>query len=172
MKSKSTFQFIFLVTLTYALGVLLYDFWLLPKTNFDEYLIQFLVQMSEPILRTLGYFVLPHGEGWINTIRIQGSNGVWISSNCDGFALIWVFTAVLIFLPGKWFGKLAYLIFGGLIIEIFNVLRIVSLALVEHHYPQSLAFNHDYTFTVLVYSVVVGLWFFWLKKAQFIGRHE
>jgi exosortase/archaeosortase family protein len=172
MKSKSTLQFIFLVTLTYALGVMSYDFWLLPKTNLDEYLIQFLVQMSEPILRSLGYLVLPHGEGWINTIRIQGSNGVWISSNCDGFALIWVFTAVLIFLPGKWFGKLIYLILGGLIIEVFNVLRIVSLAMVEHHYPQSLAFNHDYTFTVLVYSVVVGLWFFWLKKAQFIGQHE
>lgn len=172
MKSNSTFQFIFRVTLTYALGVCLYDFWILPQTTFDEHLIQSLVQISEPILRLFGYFVLPHGEGWINTIRIQGSNGVWISSNCDGFALLWVFTAVLIFLPGKWINKWIYLIIGAVIIEFFNVLRIVSLAMIEHHYPQSLAFNHDYTFTVLVYSVVVGLWFFWLRKAQFIGRHE
>lgn len=172
MKSSSTFRFIFLVTLTYVLGVLVYDFWLLPHTQWDEAIIQILVQVSEPILKSFGYVLLPHGEGWINTIRIQGSNGVWISSNCDGFALIWVFAAVLIFLPGNRWVKGIYLLIGSIVIESFNVLRIVSLAMIEHHFPQSLAFNHDYTFTVLVYSVVVGLWFFWLKKAQFFGNHE
>lgn len=172
MKSKSTLQFIFWVTLTYTLGVCLYDFFLLPQTNLDEALIHTLVNLSEPILRASGYHLLAHGEGWWNTIRIAGSNGVWISSNCDGFALIWVFAAVLIFLPGRPIKKVLYFLIGALIIEFFNVLRIVSLAIIEHHYPQSLAFNHDYTFKVVVYAVVVGLWLFWLKKFQYIGQHE
>lgn len=170
MGSKTTFKFIALVVATYAVGLLIYDLWILPKTSFDESLIHLLVSCSEPILQWFGYVLLPHQSDWHNTIHIQGSNGVWISSNCDGFALIWVFSAVLFYLPGRWKHKGVYLVLGSLVIEIFNVFRIISLAIIEHHFPQSLAFNHDYTFTVLVYSAVVALWYLWLRKFQFVGK--
>lgn len=172
MKSNSTFKFIARVVATYTVGLLIYDLWILPETDFDKSLIHLLVCCSEPIIQMMGYVLLPHQSGWHNTIHIHGSNGVWISSNCDGFALVWVFSAVLFYLPGGWRHKAIYLLSGSLVIEIFNILRIISLAIIEHHFPQSLAFNHDYTFTVLVYGVVVGLWFFWLKRFQFLGENE
>jgi exosortase/archaeosortase family protein len=162
MWNHPTARFIIWTTITYAFGVALYDLYLLPYTNLDEVLIHGLVKISEGILSIFGFQLLPHTQTWWNTIHINGSNGVWISSNCDGFSLLWVFSAVFIFLKGSWKRKLIYLPIACLMIEGVNVLRIVSLAMIELYSPKSLAFNHDYTFTILVYAVVVGLWYYWI----------
>ena len=34
---------------------------------------------------------------------------------------------------------------------------------VQYAAPEWLKFNHDYTFTVLVYAVVFGLWYGWVR---------
>jgi exosortase/archaeosortase family protein len=162
MWNHPTARFIFWATITYTAGVLVYDLYLLPHTQLDELIIHLLVHISEWILSACGFQLLPHTQEWWNTIHINGSNGVWISSNCDGFSLLWVFSAVFIFLKGDWRKKLIYLPIACLMIEGVNVLRIVSLAMIELYSPKSLAFNHDYTFTILVYAVVVGLWYYWI----------
>ncbi len=162
MRNHPTARFIIRAAITYTIGILVYDLFLLPYTNLDEILIHGLVRISEWILSVLGFQLLPHTHSWWNTIHIAGSNGVWISSNCDGFSLLWVFSAVFIFLNGSWKRKLIYLPIACVIIEWMNVLRIVSLAMIEFYSPKSLAFNHDYTFTILVYTVVIGLWYYWI----------
>lgn len=163
MWNHPTARFIIWAAITYTIGVLVYDLFLLPHTNLDETIIHGLVHVSEWILSWMGFQLLPHSQLWWNTIHIVGSNGVWISSNCDGFSLLWVFSAVFIFLNGNWKRKLIYLPIACLIIEAVNILRIVSLAIIEFYSPKSLAFNHDYTFTILVYGVVIGLWYYWIS---------
>jgi exosortase/archaeosortase family protein len=53
---------------------------------------------------------------------------------------------------------------GLIIIHFLNVARVVGLALIVHYNEAWLSFNHDYTFTLVVYGVVFGLWWFWINK--------
>jgi hypothetical protein len=45
-----------------------------------------------------------------------------------------------------------------------NVLRIVALAIIMSVNEEWLAFNHDYTFTILVYAYVFALWMIWVQR--------
>jgi exosortase/archaeosortase family protein len=78
--------------------------------------------------------------------------------------VVWVFISVWIFLTLNKFWKFATLPLLILAIEVVNVIRIVSLAIITKYYPQSLAFNHDYTFTIVVYGFVIFLWWLGIKK--------
>jgi exosortase/archaeosortase family protein len=53
---------------------------------------------------------------------------------------------------------------GALSVFYLNVLRIVGLAVIMKINESWLAFNHDYTFTILVYLYVFLLWMLWVKK--------
>ena len=45
-----------------------------------------------------------------------------------------------------------------------NLLRVVSLVIIQFNRPQSLKFNHDYTWTVLVYGFIFWLWYLWATR--------
>jgi len=45
-----------------------------------------------------------------------------------------------------------------------NVLRIVALAIIETYSYEWTEFNHTYTFTLLMYVFIFGLWLFWINK--------
>jgi exosortase/archaeosortase family protein len=157
-------KFIFSVLAFYLLGLVVYESFLLPKTKMDEYLIHSLVVISEWVIQNLGYVTSAHQTPLFYTIQIENSVGVWVSPNCDGWMVIWVFLSVWIFLPLKKLWKFALIPLFILAIEGVNVIRIVSLAIITKYYPQSLAFNHDFTFTVVVYGFVIFLWWLGIKK--------
>ena len=157
-------KFIFSVLAFYLFGLVVYESFLLPYTKMDEHLIHVLVVTSEWIIQHLGFVTKAHQTSLFYTIQIENSIGVWVSPNCDGWMVIWVFLSVWIFLPLSNFGKFAMLPLLILAIEAVNVFRIVSLAIITKYYPQSLAFNHDYTFTIVVYGFVIFLWWLGIKK--------
>ena len=157
-------KFIFSVLAFYLLGLVVYDSFLLPKTSLDEYLIHGLVVSSEMILNLLGYSTAPHQTALYYTIQLENSIGVWVSPNCDGWMVIWVFLSVWLFLPLIKTRKWVMLPFALLCIQAVNVIRIVCLAIITKYFPESLAFNHDYTFTILVYGFVIFLWWWGIKK--------
>jgi exosortase/archaeosortase family protein len=157
-------KFIFSVLAVYLSGLVVYESFLLPKTRIDEHLIHALVVVSEWIIQNLGFVTTAHQTSFFYTIQIENSVGVWVSPNCDGWMVVWVFLSVWIFLPLKNSWKFAMLPLLVLAIEAVNVLRIVSLAIITKYYPQSLAFNHDYTFTILVYGFVIFLWWMGIKR--------
>jgi exosortase/archaeosortase family protein len=53
---------------------------------------------------------------------------------------------------------------GILIIHLLNIIRVIALTLLAYKAPEYLDFNHTYTFTILVYSVVFILWMIWALK--------
>ena len=60
--------------------------------------------------------------------------------------------------------KLIFIPIGILIVHGLNLLRLVALALIVVYHPDSLQFNHKYTFTILVYVCIFFLWMIWVKK--------
>ena len=95
-------------------------------------------------------------------------SGVWVGDSCNGFKLFSVFSIFILAYPGStmwsWFSKVLYIPLGVFIIHIANIMRVMALVLINDYNPAYLDFNHIYTFTVFVYAVIFGLWYFWLKK--------
>lgn len=157
-------KFIFAVLFFYLMGLLIYESFLLPHTLLDEWIIHGLVVASEWVIHLFGFSTVAHQTALFYTIQIHDSVGVWVSPNCDGWMVMWVFLSVWLFLPVDKRWKYPLIPVFCLAIEGVNVLRISSLAVITKYYPQSLAFNHDYTFTILVYGFVIFLWWLGIKK--------
>jgi hypothetical protein len=47
---------------------------------------------------------------------------------------------------------------------------VAALAIIVDINPEWLDFNHDYTFTILVYAAVFALWYLWIEKFSPLKR--
>ena len=145
---------------------LIYDFWLHPSGKADTFIINIIVHNSDWLLKMLQYETIPtslFGES-IRTVGIDGSHGVWIGDPCNGLTLFALFTGFVLAYPGPVKSKLWFIPLGILTIHILNVLRVTALAMIQNFSPDSLEFNHTYTFTIVVYSYVFYLWYLWSNK--------
>lgn len=111
-----------------------------------------------PILDTTTDFVITSVEGdYIN-------HGVWIGEPCNGLKVFGLFSIFIIAFKGKWIHKVWYILLGIIILHVTNAIRIAILTIISAEKPALLDFNHNITFQVLVYSIVFGLWYFWVNK--------
>ncbi len=144
----------------YLIWFLLYDNWLLKDGLVDHFLIEHLVYMTDFILSLFGYETFKYADA----IGIDGTHGVLIGTPCNGLTVFAVFIGFILLFPGKIKHKLIFIPIGLIIIHVLNILRLVGLAIIVLHSPDSLEFNHKYTFTILIYSTVFLLWMLWIKK--------
>lgn len=150
----------------YLIWYVLYEFLLKHKTNFDNLVIDNLVFISRKMLNILGYTYLEDKDLlYEDVVQISGSlNGVTVGAPCDGIVLLALFTVFIIAFPGPWKHKAWFLPLGLISIHVINAIRITSLAIIAHVKIEWLQFNHDYTFTILVYAYVFALWMIWVYK--------
>ena len=144
----------------YFLWYMIYDNWLLKDGWVDHFLINHLVKSTAFILNFIGFTTFEYADA----VGVDGTHGVLIGAPCNGLSLFALFTGFIIIFPGKIKNKLFFIPSGILIIHIINILRLVCLALVVLYRPDSLAFNHKYTFTILVYVCVFLMWIIWVNR--------
>lgn len=166
LKRNPVLRFLLLGTLAYLAWYITYEFWLKPSSQLDEWVIQRIVNGTRITLSALGYELLESisNTGFENRVGILGSSGVIVGAPCDGLVLFALFAAFIIAYPGPWKHKSWYLPVGVLGIHAINVARVAALAIIVDINPNWLSFNHDYTFTVLVYSFVFLLWYIWVQR--------
>lgn len=144
----------------YLLWYMLYDNWLLKDGWVDHFLIDHLVKSTSFLLQLIGFHVFEYADA----VGVDGTHGVLIGAPCNGLSLFALFAGFIIIFPGKSVYKMFYIPIGILIIHVINILRLVALALVVVYNPDSLEFNHKYTFTVIVYACIFVLWIVWVNK--------
>lgn len=158
----------------YLLWYLLYEFVLHPGGALDQAVIDGLVRWSGGILTVAGYTLIPEPANaeQIRTIGIEGGHLLWIGDACNGLGLFAVFSIFIIAFPGPWRHKLWFLALGLLSIHAINALRIAILSIIVSIDYELLNFNHDYTFYVVVYGWVFGLWYLWVKRFSGLGTAQ
>lgn len=158
----------FLVTaaLFYVAWYLLYELVIHPDGRVDRAVIDSLVDWSGAMLTFLGYELIPEPANveQIRTVGVQGGHLLWIGDPCNGVGLFAVFLIFLGAFPGPWRHKAWYAVLGLLSIHAINALRIAALCIVVTIDYELLNFNHDYTFYVVVYGWVIGLWALWMRR--------
>ena len=147
----------------YLSWYVVYEFVLKPETTLDEWVISNMVEGAECGIEVVGLKTgtFPQPEGYSNKVGVSGTPGVEIGAPCDGLSLFALFAIFIAFFPGPLTRKLWYIPIGVLFLHFVNIFRVISLAVIQSKFPDWLSFNHDYTFTVLVYGVVFGLWYVW-----------
>jgi exosortase family protein XrtF len=172
-KNKTTrfFAFAFILYLSWYL---LYEFFIKPNTLIDEKLISLIIANAVFILKLFGLTVYQKTEDRdMQLIGVDGSHPIWIGSPCNALTLFMFFALFVIAFPGSVKKKLWFIPLGIIIIHFANVLRVIGLAAINYAEPQYLEFNHTYTFTILVYSIIFLLWMWWVKLALKESRaHE
>jgi exosortase family protein XrtF len=161
------FRFVIVSTSLYVAWYLTYEYYLKPSTSFDVVVIDSLVRTAETIMNVAGFELTDYqtadGDCRLH-IGIQGSKGVTVGAPCDGAVLYALFICFVAAFPGRSKHKFWFIPVGAFSIYIINALRVVALAVVVNINEDWLAFNHDYTFTIIVYAYVFFLWWLWVNK--------
>ena len=139
----------------------LYEYWIHPKTEIDRVVVADALDRSESILVWIGYSVQRVGD---KVIKIQGTPGLFIGDSCDGISLFALYSIFIFAFPGRWLSKIIFIPLGIVLIHLLNVLRIVTLALIETQSYAWTQFNHTYTFTIAMYTIIFFVWVFWINK--------
>lgn len=146
----------------------LYYFVIQKYTSLDMLVIDTTLQTSKAILNTFGYTSFIEGR----VLRIAGTSGLWVGDNCNAVALFALFSGFIISFPGNIKSKLWFIPAGIILVFIMNCLRMVFLAIIDTYSRAWTEFNHTYTFTILIYGFIFGLWMFWVNRYSYVKKNN
>ena len=137
-------------------------FHLLENSGLSNLVIDNLIYLSHLALSSVGFSIFT-----FNTIvGIEGTSGVSIGSPCNALDLMALFMGILYVLPGKTKEKIIYSLIGIVLIHLLNLIRVIILILIIKIHPSWLEFNHNYTFTLIMYTLIFLTWVNWMKRQK------
>lgn len=173
IKQNAFIKFVLTAGFLYLFLYIVYQFIVKRYTYYDQKFIGSIIQTANFFLKNIGYntFTVLQDRDY-QVIGIDGSNGVWVGSNCNAITLFSLFSVFIIAYPGKAKSKFWFIPLGILFIHILNIIRVIALVLIANYAPQFLSFNHTYTFTFLIYAFIFMLWMVWVNKYSKINSKE
>ena len=126
-----------------------------------------LAKQANFLLESLGFEtnIGIHGDMVVSKIlKYKYQHGVWIGEPCNGIKIFGVFSIFILCLGSKWNYKLLFIAIGIFILHLLNVIRVASLTYIAAVNPKILDFNHNITFQIIIYSAMLLLWLFFIKK--------
>jgi len=163
---SNKFRFVLLGAVIYLVWLLVYHLGIKEYTNWDYNLNYTIVYLSREIFGLFGVetFMEIESDHVLLIKNLSTHKGVWVGDNCNGFKLFSIFSIFIIAFPGNQNSKFWFIPFGLIVIHLANIIRVMSLLLINDYNPAYLDFNHNYTFTVFVYGIIFLLWLLWIKK--------
>jgi exosortase/archaeosortase family protein len=136
--------------------------WKPVKNIFDlnGYFTYFLVSITSWIFKALGIFVSSQGT----IIHLKGFS-MNVLFGCNGLEAFLIYTVGIISFPSKFKVKIYGIIFGFIILQIINVLRIIGLGLAGIYMKKSFDFIHIYLAQSIMIVVAVIMFIIWLNYA-------
>lgn len=126
--------------------------------------------LSEHTSRTTNFFlkitnfpsagISKTNELW--TLLINENPVLVVTDSCNALE-IYMLNFIFLYLYGGKKYLIHFLIILGPGIFFLNTMRIFALFHLAIYYPATLDFHHHYTFTVVVYSLVLLAWYKWAK---------
>ena len=157
------FRFLAVAGILYLVWFFGYEQWLAKDPRFDNYLCTQIAAAAVWCLQVSGFKALI-SPTMASLVLMEGQPAVIVGPPCNGLILYALFAGFVVAFPGMWSRKLWYIPLGIALIWGLNVLRVAALA-VNHYYAHaSVDFNHHYTFTIVVYACIFGLWMLWAQR--------
>ena len=106
--------------------------------------------------KVITYQIYPH------LMYLDNKPIISIDTPCNGLPMLYLFASFVIAYPGTVKRKLTFITAGILIIHVLNIIRIIVLSYISIYYADYFYFNHKYAFQIIVYTVVIAMWFYWV----------
>lgn len=161
LKSPIT-QFILKALGIFAIWYVVYELWLLPQGDLDEWLSLNIVAVSDGIVQLLGY------ETWTvyRIIGIGENAGIELVDGCTGISAIGLFLGFILAYPGDWQKRISFCVLGVGVIYLVNILRIVVLVITQEEWMEFFDFTHDYSTTTIFYITIFVMWVIWVQLSD------
>lgn len=163
VSNRLLFRFVLVAGTLYLTWFFGYEQWLAVDGRLDAVLCHHIAAASMGFLRTVGFEAALASPG-LNLVLMSGEPSVIVGPPCDGLVLYALFGGFVLAFPGPWSRKAWFIPCGVLLIWSLNVLRVAALAVNYHYSHETVAFNHHFTFTFVVYGVIFGLWILWVRR--------
>ncbi|MBO6536627.1 MAG: archaeosortase/exosortase family protein [Balneolaceae bacterium] len=161
LKSPVT-QFVLKALGIFAVWYVIYELWLLPQGDLDEWLSLNIVAVSNGIIQLFGY------DTWTmhRIIGIGENAGIQLVDGCTGISAIGLFLGFILAYPGEWKNRISFSLLGIGVIYLVNIFRIVVLAITQEEWIEFFDFTHDYSTTTIFYVVIFILWMIWVQLSE------
>lgn len=163
-ENKKLIRFLLICLMAYLIWVIFYNQWIGPDRRVDFWLSGMEAKEVMLLLKWMGYPIEQLVEyEYKHVFYLHGKRLVALATSCNGLVLFPLFSCFIFATQGHWKRKALFTLIGCVLIYHVNIIRIIGLLLVKIYSPESLDFNHKYTFTVLVYSFIFYLWYLWIN---------
>jgi len=170
IENKKPALFFLKLTLSYILLSLIED--LLRSSSFGpslESMSDLVSQNAASLFRILGY----EAQSRVNaTLYINNIRTVHVGYPCNGISIFIVFISFIIAVPGKIKDLSWFIPLGILSVHSINVLRVFCLAVIYLYDKSLVDFNHKYVFTAVVYTWVMLLFRYWIKRFSVLQKFK
>ena len=87
---------------------------------------------------------------------------ITVRRGCDAVEPSWFYCAALLSFPAPWLRKVAGILAGAVLLQVLNLVRIVSLYLIGLYYSQFFNTAHVEIWPVIFIMVAIALWVGWI----------
>ena len=142
-------------------GGLMALYYLIVLTPFcDRLLYSYLATnawLANGILNWLGQ------DSHVSEITIRSARfAITVRRGCDAVEPSWFFCAALLAFPVSWVRKVWGILTGAVLLQLLNLIRIVSLYFIGLHYPRLFNTAHVEIWPVVFTIVAIALWMGWI----------
>jgi len=129
----------------------------LESESFEVYL-ELLARISGSVLALFG------SDAVVTGTRITSKLfSVEISQGCDAIQVCSLLAAAVIAFPVEFKRRMRGLILGILLLQVFNLLRIISLYLIGAHYTNFFRSAHEVVWPGILITVTIVAWILWVR---------
>ena len=128
----------------------------------------------EKVANLMGYdaFVEQHTDELSMKLNVNDKYVSRIIEGCNSVSIIILFLAFIIAFSGPVKSTILFGIFGGVLIYIVNILRIIALSILYYRFPEYQKVLHDLLFPAVIYGLVFVLWITWVTFYSNIRKDE
>lgn len=168
IKYKSVLRFVVLFLGTYLVLSILYSYYLNASQGGDYYpdfFTHIVAKQSSVLIEWLGYSskIEPHANDPSMKLYVNNEFLVRIVEGCNAASIIILFISFIISFAEKLKKTVLFLLFGGMVIYIVNIIRIAILTVMYYEYPQYQETLHNVVFPAIIYGMVFILWMIWVR---------
>lgn len=95
-----------------------------------------------------------------------------IVEGCNAVSILILFLSFIIAFEGSLKATILFGLFGGFVIYITNIIRILALSKLIYMYPEYLDILHDLLFPAVIYGTIFILWIIWVNKFSYLKKSK
>lgn len=135
---------------------------------FPDFISELVAKQSRGVLEGFGYqaALYPEKLEQSMSLTIDNKYSVSIVEGCNSVSVIILFVSFIIAFAEGFKKTFLFLLAGGVLIYVVNILRIAVLTVALYKYPRYENLLHGVVFPGIIYSMVFVLWMVWVRMLK------